>query len=164
MVGAYICGLWVIFQQDTTEEPCSRWIQLEALYPFSRDHSAKKASGLRCCLFPYFYTLTYEEAHTRGTPHCTAICCKTGFELLVAVDSSGNATGEVSLDDGEVEMGGVGGTWSFVRFASEVFKNKMRIRSVVQNGGYAVSQGATDIRGLSILIGEEFELKLQFSQ
>ncbi|KAK9066893.1 hypothetical protein SSX86_014217 [Deinandra increscens subsp. villosa] len=129
----------------------------------------------------------------------------TPFHVLVAVSSGENSTGEVFLDDGEeMELGGVGGKWTFVSFSNHVVGKKMTLRSVVPNGEFALSQkwiiekvtfiglenassttgralctsaraevscgtvkvgsgggfGMAEVSGLSLLIGEEFELKL----
>ncbi|KAI3726487.1 hypothetical protein L1987_66284 [Smallanthus sonchifolius] len=129
----------------------------------------------------------------------------TPFHILVVVSSGENSTGEVFLDDGEeMEIGGVSGKWSLVRFSSQVVGKKLTLKSVVENGGFASSQkwiiekvtfiglenasstsgcalctsvGAeirggrvkvgggggfrtAEISGLSVLIGEEFELNL----
>lgn len=81
-VGADICG----FAGETTKELCTRWIQLGAFYPFSRDHNAEgmipqepyvfgpdvakiaaDSIKLKYSLLPYYYTLHY-HAHVTGDP------------------------------------------------------------------------------------------------
>eukprot|EP00731_Ephydatia_muelleri_P000495 Em0001g495a len=81
LVGADICG----FNGNTTQELCTRWQQLGAFYPFSRNHNSldsidqdpavfddasvnaiRNASLMRYQLLPYLYTLFY-FAHTIGS-------------------------------------------------------------------------------------------------
>lgn len=80
-VGADICG----FTSETNEELCTRWQQVGAFYPFSRNHnvkdtkdqdpavfsqymidSTKAALNVRYTILPYYYTLFF-KAHLTGS-------------------------------------------------------------------------------------------------
>ncbi|KAF9621892.1 hypothetical protein IFM89_028480 [Coptis chinensis] len=77
----------------------------------------------------------------QGEAYLTRTCIKMPFHLLVAVNNSGNANGEVFLDDEEeLEMGKDGGNWSLVKFSSELLGDEVKIKSEVVNGKFAVGQ------------------------
>ncbi|XP_062999640.1 lysosomal alpha-glucosidase-like isoform X1 [Elgaria multicarinata webbii] len=80
LVGADICG----FSGSTSEELCTRWMQLGAFYPFSRNHNTqdekaqdpsafspaartamKEALEVRYALLPFLYSL-FHRAHLQG--------------------------------------------------------------------------------------------------
>ncbi|KAL5727839.1 alpha-glucosidase [Ranunculus cassubicifolius] len=77
----------------------------------------------------------------QGEANTTSLARKTAFQLLVAVNSSGTATGEVFLDNGEeLEMGNEGGNWTRVSFLSRVQGDEVKIQSEVLNGDFALAQ------------------------
>ncbi|XP_038723217.1 alpha-glucosidase-like isoform X1 [Tripterygium wilfordii] len=77
----------------------------------------------------------------QGKAMTTQAARRMPFQLLVFMNSNGNTSGEVFLDDGEeVEMGREGGSWTFVKFNAEVIGRNVVIRSEVVNGGFALSQ------------------------
>ncbi|CAF2048966.1 unnamed protein product [Rotaria magnacalcarata] len=96
-VGADICG----FGLDTTEELCTRWMQLGAFYPFMRNHNdigqrdqdpasfsweaqqiMKQALLMRYSLIPFWYTL-----HHQATMESRTILQPLFFEYLNDVNT-----------------------------------------------------------------------------
>lgn len=100
MFGADACG----FIGNSTEELCSRWMQLAAFFPFYRNHNvlegapqepyvwpsvaeaSRKAMGIRYKLLPYLYSLFY-HAHVSGSTVMRALAWEFPSDpSLAAVD------------------------------------------------------------------------------
>ncbi|XP_019181820.1 PREDICTED: alpha-glucosidase-like [Ipomoea nil] len=119
----------------------------------------------------------------QGEAMTTQAARNTSFELLVALDSTGNSSGEVFLDDGEeIEMGGADGRWSLVHFQTSRVGANVTLTSEVTNPEFAAnssliiqkvtvlgmdnstnssSSGVVEITGLNLPIGTNFTLELK---
>ncbi|CAI8017777.1 Alpha-glucosidase, partial [Geodia barretti] len=105
LVGSDICG----FHDSTTVELCTRWIEVGAFYPFSRDHNdnqshpqelyrwpevatvARKVLSIRYSILPLYYTLFY-KAHTpvtMTTPPAATVTRPLFFEFPSDVNTFG---------------------------------------------------------------------------
>ncbi|XXG68452.1 hypothetical protein AAC387_Pa06g1536 [Persea americana] len=88
---------------------------------------------------------------------------KSNFELLVALNDSGSARGEVFLDDAEeVETEGQCGRWSLVRFFGGVEGNQLKLRTEVVNGKFAVDQNWVITKVTFLGLKEQSEFKRLF--
>nr|GMD52613.1 alpha-glucosidase-like [Ipomoea batatas] len=120
----------------------------------------------------------------QGEAMTTQAARNTSFELLVALGTTGNSSGQVFLDDGEeIEMGGAGGRWSLVHFQTSGVGTNVTLTSEVTNPDFAAnstwiiekvtvlgmnsnnnsssnSSGVLEITGLNLPIGKTFTLPL----
>ncbi|KAL9240490.1 hypothetical protein vseg_014701 [Gypsophila vaccaria] len=77
----------------------------------------------------------------QGEGMTTQAARNTPFHLLVVMSNCKATTGQVFLDNGvDPIMGGLGGSWSLVKFSAELRSGNVTIKSNVTNGNYAITQ------------------------
>ncbi|KAF9589842.1 hypothetical protein IFM89_028777 [Coptis chinensis] len=89
----------------------------------------------------------------QGEANTTQLARETMFHLVVAVNNTGNSTGEVFLDDGESpEMGKEGGNWTLVRFSLGQFDSQeVQLKSEVVNPEFAMANEKWIIEKITFL-------------
>ncbi|KAF9618947.1 hypothetical protein IFM89_002942 [Coptis chinensis] len=121
--------------------PAGTWFNL---FNFLKSVSVKSGSYINLDSSPDSINVHVREGNIlamQGEAYTTELARKTAFHLLVAVNNSGNANGEVFLDDGEeLEMGKDGGNQSLVKFSSELLGDEVKIKLEVVNGKFVVGQ------------------------